>query len=762
MSGTWQLAVAGLRARRGRSLLTAFGIFATSLTLGVALTVAAGLATGFDRAANRADLPTVAVRFADASRATIDARVRALPGLQARAYRTEFTRARLFGPGRRFLDRGVLEIVDDHARRGYAIVAGRDVRAAGDEVVIERGLADAWHLHVGQRLGFGRLGPQRIVGIALAPDNVAYPLTSTARVYLSREALQRRFGGDVLPVNVALLWATPGARQDVLLAQARVSAFGVRDLSFVTREGVRVILSQAAGIVTALIAAFALVAAALAGVLLGAGAQSEVLRRLPAIGVQRAVGMTPGAVARLYAAEALLVAAPSAFAGLLAGGVLAHGPTGRLLGLLNELAPGVGAQALLLGATWIVVVALVTAGVVVPAARAARRPPAQLLRGGAGLGSGASGLRGAHTGLGLLGARLVAARRARFAAIVGVLGAAAAVVLLLIGLAGLLQRLRSDPATLGKRYQLSVRAPADTAPSIAAIPGVVGAAPRYSVDAANSFDLGSPVRLVAYPGDHTRFEAPPLASGRRAAGDGEAEIGQGLADAQGLSVGSTLAAQLPGGAEVRFHVTGIVRALEDQGRVAYVRSGPLLRAQPDLSGLIAVRVAEGANRTRISDAITAISGIPVRTVGGATGGSSRALVSVLAGVLRLLAITVALVCLYALTQTLTLTARERRRAIATLRASGASAPALRRLLFGAAAAVCVPAALVGLAIEALVLSPGVSRLTAGYADLSPAPSAGQVVLAWAGLALGAAAVAGWTARLLLREPVVAGLREESA
>lgn len=756
---TFRLALAGVRARRDRPLLAAFGVVAASLMLGVALTVTVGLSTGFERAARRADLPTVTARFSGRARVDVDARVRALPGLQARAYREEFTDIPLSSPGHPVLRRGVVEVVDAGARRGYAIVAGHDV--GPHDVVIERGLADAWDLHPGQFIHIGQVGQVRIAGIALAPDNVAYPLSPTARFYLSAAFVARRFGPDP-NVNVALLWASPGASQPVLLAQARVAAFGLRNLSFVTQEGVRVIIGQAAGIITALIVAFALVAAALSGVLLAAGAQSDVLRRMPAIGVQRAVGMRVGAVVRLHAAEAVIVAAPAALAGLVLGTVLARGPTGRLLGLLNELAPGPGAQAgLVLGAA-VVVTGLVALGAAIPSWLAARRPPAEILRGGRELGRrprrGAASRRG---GLTALGGQLVVARRTRFALVVAALGAATGVILLMIGLAGLLQRLRDDPATLGKRYQLSVSAPAGAAAQIGEIDGVTAAATRFKVDGANSFDLGSPVRLIAYTGDHTRFEAPPLASGRHARGPREAEVGAGLADAQGLSPGSTLAVQLPAGHEVRFRVTGVVRALENEGRIAYVQAGPVLRAQPNLTGPIVVRLASDADRARVSAAVSAIAGRQARTVGGATDGSSGALISVLAAVLRLLAVTVGLVCLYALIQALALTSRERRRAIATLRAGGAGAGALRRLLLGAAVTVCVPALALGWALQAAVLSPGVARLTAGYADLSPVPTVPEVGLVVVGLTVLAAVAAGWTARGLLREPIVAGLREES-
>ena len=128
---------------------------------------------------------------------------------------------------------------------------------------------------------------------------------------------------------------------------------------------------------------------------------------------------------------------------------------------------------------------------------------------------------------------------------------------LMLALASLLERLRDDPGTVGKRYQLTVvgagvHAAVDPRRRRASTPP----ARRYAVDAADSFRLGEPLRLVAYPGDHTEFEAPPLAEGRRVRGPGEVEVGLGLADALGLRPGSTLAAQLPSGAEVRFRVVG--------------------------------------------------------------------------------------------------------------------------------------------------------------------------------------------------------------
>jgi ABC-type lipoprotein release transport system permease subunit len=133
---------------------------------------------------------------------------------------------------------------------------------------------------------------------------------------------------------------------------------------------------------------------------------------------------------------------------------------------------------------------------------------------------------------------------------------------------------------------------------------------------------------------------------------------------------------------------------------------------------------------------------------------------VLAAVLRGVGLTVALVCLYALVQALAMTARERRAAVALLRACGGDAATVALVLLGAAAAVALPAALVGVTLEITVLGPLVARLAAGFATLPIAPGAGQVLLVVAGLLALAALATALVARRVLREPVVLGLREE--
>jgi predicted lysophospholipase L1 biosynthesis ABC-type transport system permease subunit len=737
-----------------RARLAFAGVMLAAAMAGAAVTVAYGLATGFDRAARHADLPDVIVRFDEQPRADIDRIVRALPNVADRSYRLEATDVGMASAGGSS-EKGSLEVVDP-GRRGYAIVAGRDVDGRPNEIVVERGVANAWHLHVGDEVQVGRLGTLRIAGIAVAPDNVAFPLASAPRMYVSGRWLERE-AQQRFPVSQALIWAANPARVDVLLQQARATSTQVQGVRFITRSGVRVLIDSAAGIVIALLIAFSLVALGAAATMLAATTAADVQRRLSAIGVQRAVGFARGRIAGEYAWRAVRTGLPAAVLGIAAGSLAVRGPSGDLLEALNEQAPG---WALLgpLAAALAAIVAVVAVAAAWPAWRATARPIVALLRGAELAASARPRRLPLGGGFAALGARLALARRGRAAATVAVLAVSGAVVLLMLGLASLVAALRDDPGSVGKRYDLSARLPADRAADVRALPGVADAAPRYVVQAADSFALGEPVKVVAFPGDHTRFEDPPLDRGRRLRSDREAEIGVGLAQALGIGVGSTLAVQLPSGGEARFAVVGTVRALDDNGRVAYVRPHRLLAADPDASPQIVVRLKDRADRAAVARRLAELGAQP-SAVGGATT-RNGAFLGTLAALLRAVAIVDALVCLYALVQALGLVARERRPTLALLRATGAQSATVASVLAGAALVVAIPAALAALALERLVLAPLVGHLAAGYADVGPRSSIGQAALAVGGLGLLSVIAAAWVTRRAVAEPPVAGLREE--
>jgi predicted lysophospholipase L1 biosynthesis ABC-type transport system permease subunit len=623
-------------------------------------------------------------------------------------------------------------------------------------------VAEDWDLAPGDRISVRELGDLRIVGIALSVDNVAFPLATVPRLYVSQALIGRRFGDDPNPgVNLALVWLADPERLDITLAAARPAAFGLRTEQLLTARGVRQIIDQAAGIVIALLAVFALVACACSGAMLAAAAAAEVRRRAPVLGVQRALGATRRQVVVEQALDAVLVAVPAAGFGLGVGALVASEPAATLLGFLNELEPG---AALLgpLAAAFAALVAVVAAGAAWPAWRLNRRPVAALLRGGDLDTSPVRRRRGsgrvARAGLVGLGVRFALARRGRWLASVCVLGVAGAAVLLVLAVADLLVLLRDDPGTLGRRYALTVPGDAGDADRLRRIPGVLAAAQRSTVEAADSFSLTQPLRVIAYRGDHVPFEAPPLAAGRRLRTTREVEVGLGLADALGLRPGGELAIQSASGRELRFRVAGVVRALENDGRVVYARTAPLLRDDPSLGGPIAIRLEPGADRGAVGRRL-ARAGFQSRATGGATP-RNRSFLGILATVLRTVALAIGLVCLAAVAQTLALTARDRRRALAVLRATGATPRALAAVLAGAAVALVLPALIVAVALQRFVLAPVVAGLAADYATLPLAVATTDALLVGGGLTLMGAVAVLVVTRSSLREPVAAGLERE--
>jgi ABC-type antimicrobial peptide transport system permease subunit len=748
----------GLAQRRRRTLLSALGIALAAAMLAAAIVVADGLGLGFNRAARAADLADLIVRFNPQSKSKVVARIRALPDVAAYATRFELTNTPISGPDGLRRHDAIAEVLNPSRRRGYAVVAGQAIHGNGNEMLMEKAFANAYDIHVGSTVYLRGLGPERVVGLAEAPDDVGYPL-GKPRYYLSYAQINRRFGVERNPqVNFAEVWLQNPRYLGEVLAQARATSFGLSNLQFATRSGVRVLLDQAAGIVIDLLVALSIIALITAGVMLAASARAEVQRRLGAIGIRRAVGATRGQVVLAQSIEAALVAIPAASVGAVIGTVATLGATDRLLTLLNEPGPGF-ALALPLLAGWAAAVALPTLGAAWPAFTAASASVVSLLR-GAGVSVSARGRRrgGARRrggGLISLGMRLAGARRARLVATVAMLALSAAFVLLVIALVGELSAIETDPTALGKRYQLTAVLPPAAVGRVRRIPGVLAASPRYEVTAVDSFRLGETIDVIAYPRDHTEFEAPALTAGRRLNGQDEAEVGEGLSNALGLSPGGLLGLALPGGAELRLRVSGVVSSLDHDGLVAYVPAGALVRDDPSAPSLIAVRLTPQANPNTVFAALKRLGAEPAQASGATARGVP--LVDVLRTILEAVAIVDGLVCLYALIQACTLTVQERRRSIAVLRAGGGGAAAIRRLLSGAVILLVAPAAVIGVVLERFVLGPLLSHLAVNYATLSLIPSPLQVLGLVAGLAAAAAAAVVWVAGQASREPVVAGL-----
>jgi ABC-type lipoprotein release transport system permease subunit len=747
-----------LRAGRRRTLLSSVGVLLAAAMLSAAIVIADGLGDGFNRAVRAADLGNMIVRFDPESSQLVSKRLSALPDLSGFALRFEISSVDV-----RFQDHfaktAVAEVLGNGQRQGYAVVAGHNLSGSGHDILVEPAWAQSWGIHIGDVITPRGFGPERVVGFAEGPDDVGYPL-GAPRFYLRAAQFGGHGGPRNLPVNFAEVWLKNPTDISEVLVQARDESFGLKDLQFATRGGIEVLIHEAAGIVIDLLVALSAIALATAAVMLGASARAEVQRRLPAIGIRRAVGATRRHVALTQAVEAGLVAVPAATLGTLIGWWATSGAGDHLLELLNQPGPG-SALALPLLAGWVLSIAVPILGAAWPAWSAAGRGVITLLRGAdVATPSRLARRRPARIeprgGLGVLGARLVATRRARLAATVTMLAFSVAFVLLMIALASTLSSLETDPQALGKHYQLTANAPPSEAARIAALPGIAAAEPRFQVHAVDGYSLGELIDVVAYPsGDQNRFEAPPLTSGHTLKGGGQAEVGVGLADALGLAPGSELLMELPDGKQLSLKVSGTVSSLSYQGLIAYVPASALLAADPSANEQIAVLLKPNASQAAVTTELDRLGVAPKVTAGATSRGGP--LVAVLKTILLAIAVVDGLVCLYALVQACALTMQERRRTVAVLRACGANAGAVRRLLGGAVVTLIAPAALIGVLVEWLVMGPALSHLAAGYATLDLNPTLQELIATLLGLALAGVAAVFWVTRTAVRESVVLGL-----
>ncbi len=185
-------ALSGLRARRGRTALAAGGVFAASLVLGCGHgRLCPGHRLRPCRGSRRPTVRDRALRWRRSRHGRRTGARSAQPGGCA----PTAPRSPVCGSARRPAHpRGRRP----HRRRRSSRV--RDRRGPGRPGARRRGRyrgrpAREWGLGPGDRIDVGRLGPVRVAGVALSPDNVAFPLVRTARVYLSRSGLVRRFGG---------------------------------------------------------------------------------------------------------------------------------------------------------------------------------------------------------------------------------------------------------------------------------------------------------------------------------------------------------------------------------------------------------------------------------------------------------------------------------------------------------------------------------------------------------------------------------------
>ena len=506
-----------------------------------------------------------------------------------------------------------------------------------------------------------------------------------------------------------------------------------------------------------LLVAFSLVALVAAGTMLAAGAHAEVQRRLSGFGVQRALGFTPGPDRRAAGGRGGARRGAGRAARARARRARRRRAVGRAARRAQRAAARAraarAARARAARASW----RSSSAAATWPAWRAARRPPAEILRGG-DLAARRAGER-PRGGLLALGARFATAARGRWLAAVATIAVCAGVVTLMLALASLLERLRDDPGTVGKRYQLTVAlATVHGAVDARDVPGVDAVGARYA--STRPTRSGSASRCGSSPTPATTRSSRRRRWPRAGASAGRARSRSG--SGWPTRSGCAPARRSPRSSRRRRG------ALPRRGRRARARERRPDRAgcsptgcsrAPDLDPQLVVRLEPG-RRPRRGDA-RADRARRRAAAASAPPRPQRAFLAVLAAVLRGVGLAVGLVCLYALVQALTMTARERRGAVALLRACGGDAPDGRARAGGRGRRGRGPGgdrrgpARAGRVRAARRAARGRLRRRS-RSRRRP----GQVALVAVGLLALAAAATALVARRVLREPVVAGLREE--
>ncbi len=254
------------------------------------------------------------------------------------------------------------------------VVAGSWVRGGG--VVLERGLATALGLAVGDRI---RLGghPFTVSGIAVSTAEPFYPAQSLGVVWLPRAAvLGLATRTQPLGYLLELRLDSPSLVERFLISRpinqfAREvrrhgGQFELNPLSYVRNADHKLVaLNQK----VLAFGSFLLTILALASIaILVGGRMAEQTRR---VGLLKAVGATPGLVTVGLLAETLLLSLVGALLGLLAGGLLAPSFASPGNGLLGS-AGSARIDAVDAGVVLAVAVFVVSAATLLPAIRGAR------------------------------------------------------------------------------------------------------------------------------------------------------------------------------------------------------------------------------------------------------------------------------------------------------------------------------------------------------------------------------------------------------
>jgi putative ABC transport system permease protein len=759
----WRVARADVGGRRVQSLLFAL----------VVAVAAAGITAGLGQQRSAADRWDDAFARANGAHAALygDAatlrRIRADPEVVEAAGPSPVANTRLVRSGREEIED--FEIRAAGARRPAVdtpqLFAGRWLTGrADDEVVVERSFALEEGIKPGHKLriaGPGATLDARVVGVGLSLVDCFYPECESQAAWMSPATVRRLAGEED---RRALLLARIARPDEVDAFTARVErAFGehISDLEdhAETRSNA-LLLNQFFG---AFLAAFGIFLLVAAGLVVLSAASARVFARYRELGVLKALGFTPRALAAVVVAENLAIAAAGTAVGVVAGGFLAPAVQLRFAEVLERGRATFPAG--VLAAAVLTVLAIVAAATALPAARAGRVPASEAIARGAAprrAHPSRAARLAARLRLGVpvaVGVKDAFARPLRTWLAIATLAVSVVAAVAALALDRTVERIGADPALTGVPQALVVD-PGEVPPgriqgALAARPGVRSwftVTERHAAVGADSFQL----RAI---GGDLRDTGFVIREGRMATGPGEAVIAYGLERRLGLHVGDRLPLALSGG-RLNLRIVGRYTDGEDEGERAMITLADLRRLEPGAAaGVYAIRLDERADPDAVASSLGA--GLPgahvtVEETDTEVFDAFRAAFYVI----FLLTLTVGLVNVAGTTL---LGIRERTRDLAVLRTLGFTPRQVALSVAAGAAAVALVAGLVGVPLGLLsadLVLQAVGRTAGLGPELGASPAAVPVAVVALGVALVVAAVAGQVARRATRVPIAAALHAE--
>ncbi|MFE0602468.1 ABC transporter permease [Streptomyces sp. NPDC058892] len=509
--------------------------------------------------------------------------------------------------------------------------------------------------------------------------------------------------------------------------------------------------------------------ALLAAALAASGAIGARVRgQLRDIAVLKAIGFTPGQVARGFLVQHLAFALLGVALGTTAIALLGARIPGRIGEAAAVWQDLPGHTALMIGIP-VGAVLLIAASTGLSAWRAGRVPPVPVAR--AALPSAAPMTALGKRALGVrvppalvLGWRAAFPRRGR--TLVPVARLALPLVLITVALVAwsTLDQFRSRPAQMGLAAALTVRAEQPAGPSDAELEGILAAAedveavhPAAEMAALVPGQTGT----ITLRGLGTALRPYPSAvvEGRAVAGPDEAVAGQGLLDLLGVRVGDWVRMTVGGRPQI-LHLVGRTIEPESGGRVITTTLDALRERDPQLRPAYhALELREGADPRSVSSALAAAAGaaLDIRETPNPADrlGPARGVIGALIAVL-------ALIGLIELLTLIGTGVRDRGRDLLALKAIGLTPRQIGAMIVTAAGLTALAAALVGTAVGVLsgtwlVDTQGASSgIGAGIAQLPPLPVLLTVI---AGSVVGAVSAAALPATRTARRRLADSLSE---